>query len=157
MMRLKTAIALALLSFFAACGQDENKQNPEPNNSPPKQDQLGIIAPDEGVKSENGAFFAALSWEQGPDKGKESIALVTFADEQRLLPQSVTNVSFVPWMTIHGHGQGNRKVTITPVEGHHNVFRVSGIFFIMSGPWDLRIEASVNGDRDKLAILVDVP
>jgi hypothetical protein len=52
---------------------------------------------------------------------------------------SLQEISVTPWMTIHGHGAGNVRPVVSPVSDSVGVYRVSNVFFVMSGPWDLKV------------------
>ncbi len=108
--------------------------------------------------SQNGKWQVRLEWKQGPtakDDG-ESITYITFADATFFAPKTLSDFTIKPWMKIHGHGTGNLVPTISPVKDNPSKFLVSGIYFLMSGRWELQIHATVNGIPDYLEVNVEV-
>jgi hypothetical protein len=69
---------------------------------------------------------------------------------------SIENLKIEPWMPSMGHGTSTREQKILPVGGQLGKFKVSGIYFIMAGPWEIRLTATVNGIPDKASLKVQV-
>ena len=114
-------------------------------------------APD-GHMSQNAHWQVRLEWKQGPTANNdgESLAYITFADATFFAPNSISDIRLKPWMRIHGHGTGNLVPTIIPVIDNPTKFLVSEIYFLMSGPWELQINATINGNPDYIEVNVEV-
>lgn len=139
-----------------ASGNDEGSQD-QPTGRVVENDEDGQAQAGE-LASANGHYHVTLKWISGPAMGTVSTAEITFGDEDRRIPRSITGLKVVPWMKIHSHGTGNFQPTIEasdPARPH--VYTVDDIFFIMSGPWELNVEAEVNGLLDLIELKVEVP
>lgn len=121
-----------------------------------------------GVSFENteaavvrGKVFAAriVQWQRGPqvseDISPESLSKceieITTLDGQ--VPAALSVETAYPYMKIHGHGAPSGQITRT-LQG--NRLTVDNIMFTMSGPWELRVKASVNGQTEELELPVVV-
>jgi hypothetical protein len=51
-----------------------------------------------------------------------------------------------PWMTIHGHPTSTRDLQFAKSPTSDGVFEISGLFFIMAGPWD--VEFVISGEDE---------
>jgi len=107
----------------------------------------------------NGSYEVDLAWKSGPQTGMNNVARLTIVPHgDATLPLQKINVT--PWMTVHGHGSGNvqpvveREGVQDPAAG---IYRVSNIFFVMSGPWDIKIDLSSGSVSDSVAVPVEVP
>lgn len=107
----------------------------------------------------NGSYEVDLAWKSGPQTGMNNVARLTVVPHgDATVPLQKINVT--PWMAVHGHGSGNvqpvveREGVQDPAAG---IYRVSNIFFVMSGPWDLKIELSNGSVSDSVAVPVEVP
>ena len=111
----------------------------------------------------NGSYEVDLAWKSGPQTGMNNVARLT------VIPRGdatfpLQKITVTPWMTVHGHGSGNVQpvvenddggdATLDPAVG---VYRVSNIFFVMSGPWDLKIELSNENENGTVRASVTVP
>lgn len=111
----------------------------------------------------NGSYEVDLAWKSGPQTGMNNVAQLT------VIPRGdatfpLQKITVTPWMTVHGHGSGNVQpvvenddggdATLDPAVG---VYRVSNIFFVMSGPWDLKIELSNENENGSVSDSVTVP
>lgn len=112
----------------------------------------------DGHISQKANWQVHLEWKQGPtatDEG-ESQAYVTFADANFFAPNTLSDIRIKPWMKIHGHGTGNLVPQLIPVKDNPTKFLVSEIYFLMSGPWELQINATINGNPDYVEVNVEV-
>lgn len=101
-------------------------------------------------------FATTWAWDT-PTKAETPVsATLTFLTPTGNTLQSVTDVEVSPWMPSMGHGTYTDDQEITPLPGRPGAFRVSGLYFIMGGPWEIRITATVNGIQDRLAIKATV-
>ena len=167
-MKLFCILNFALVgSLCFHCGKDKGSENspptqdpkgktaestPDPAPSPsPKPDDSGPL----GSISENKHYRAAFKWQTGPHVGKESTGILTLQDSEGNLAGSVSDLKVTPWMKIHGHGTGNVRPNWS--ENSHAKYLVKNVHFIMSGPWELNVEARVNGSFDKVELKVEVP
>ena len=111
----------------------------------------------------NGSYEVDLAWKSGPQTGMNNVARLT------VIPRGdatfpLQKITVTPWMTVHGHGSGNVQpvvenddggdATLDPAVG---VYRVSNIFFVMSGSWDLKIELSNENENGNVSDSVTVP
>ncbi len=120
------------------------------------RDPSDSVEPHQGAwLTANGSYEVDLEWESGPQTGMDNVARLTVVPHgDATIP--LQNISVTPWMTVHGHGSGNVQPVVVR-EGEAGDYRVSNIFFVMSGPWDLRIELSNGRVSDSVAIPVEVP
>ncbi|MBM3383238.1 MAG: hypothetical protein FJY29_12505 [Betaproteobacteria bacterium] len=109
-----------------------------------------------------GKFFKAkiTSWTAGPEVSGDSIDEIKNACQIEIttpdgqVPASLSVQDIFPYMKVHGHGAPDEQITFT-IEG--NKVSVNRIAFTMSGPWELHIKATVNGQSEELEIPVVVP
>ena len=109
-----------------------------------------------------GQYFSAkiVSWSVGPEVSGDSLAdinnacIVEITTPTGGIPDSLTVQDIFPYMKVHGHGAPDEQITFT-VEG--NRLKISKIAFTMSGPWELHVKATTNGQSEELEIPVVVP
>ena len=109
-----------------------------------------------------GRYFNAkiLSWSVGPEVSGDSPQEIRNACEIEIttasgeIPATLSVQKVFPFMKVHGHGSPDEQI-LTEVSG--NRVKVSKISFIMSGPWELHIQATVNGQSEEIEIPVVVP
>lgn len=109
-----------------------------------------------------GNFFQAkiTRWTTGPEVSGDSIdtinntCVIEITTPDGQVPTSLTVQDIFPYMKIHGHGAPDDQITFK-IEG--NTVTVSKIAFTMSGPWELHVKATVNGQSEELEIPVEVP
>jgi hypothetical protein len=125
-------------------------------------DHADSAANTESSRIVRGQFFAAriVSWTQGPevsgdvlsDINNSCIIEIQTADGQ--IPSSISVLHVFPFMKVHGHGAPDEQIKM---ELNGNQLKVSKIAFTMSGPWELHLRATVNGQTEELEIPVAVP
>lgn len=149
-MKLILPFVLAFLMF--SCGEEDKKSNTPAKQPSPVAPPSGPFAVENYLKSANGEFLAKTTWIEGPMVGSNSFN-VEILDSTQQLPHSLSVVEVKPWMTTHGHGSPmrNQKVTV-----QNNVIMVSGLSFVMAGPWDVHLKLTVNGKEDTVTLAVDV-
>jgi hypothetical protein len=109
-----------------------------------------------------GQFFNAkiVGWSVGPEVSGDSLQDIRNACEIEIttpsgeVPSSLSVQKVFPFMKVHGHGAPEEQI-VTEVVG--NRIKVSKISFIMSGPWELHVQATVNGQSGEVEIPVVVP
>lgn len=109
-----------------------------------------------------GQFFNAkiIGWSVGPEVSGDSLQDFRNACEIEItttsgeVPSTLTVQKVFPFMKVHGHGAPDEQI-VTEVVG--NRIKVSKISFIMSGPWELHVQATVNGQSGEIEIPVVVP
>lgn len=151
----------ALLTL--GCGEKDS-QPTQPIATPADQQGTGSDVAEDGAlfssqeahSSAAGHFTAKIVWEDGPKVGYCSLKVI-LADGERKAPTTSELVNFEPWMTVHGHGGSLRKMTVAKVDGEDSAYRADQFYLTMSGPWDLKITAKVNGQEDTAVIPVEVP
>lgn len=126
---------------------DGKPQDPAPPPAPPPVEPT-IFAQDEGNTSKNGNFVVVLAWQSELLAEEYLNAKLTFADSLRLLPLTVTDVAFEPWMPSMGHGTTMDDQRVSEDAEAANVFLVKDAYLIMGGEWEIRVTATVNGVRD---------
>ncbi len=114
-------------------------------------------APVDGVLSKDEAFSASLAWLQGPVANDYSKAQLVFTSADGEPATNVAEIIFDPQMPSMQHGTATDDQVITAADDSQHRFVVDGIYFIMGGPWEINVTATVNGRRDTAAIPVDVP
>lgn len=151
---------------MSACGSKSKDSNDDKSGN---QDQValsgtcnksevtGIVQASEVVASKNSKYCIKLEWIKGPVVDDYSEAKITFTTPALGEPKTVEAVKVTPWMKLHGHGTGDVQPELKPLGGKTNVFGVTNIYFIMSGPWELNIEATIDGVADSLEYSVKVP
>lgn len=109
-----------------------------------------------------GNVFSAriVSWERGPqvseDISPESLSkcVIEILTLDGQVPQLLSVTDAYPYMKMHGHGAPSRQITRTL---QANKLTVDNIMFTMSGRWELRVKATVNGQSEELELPVVVP
>lgn len=104
---------------------------------------------------------AEITWEQGPFNGKESKFLLFFRDLTTGQPTDSTAAVYVDlWMPSMGHGSSPVEVRQATDEAGRplvGVFRVTRVFFIMPGDWEIRIGVQgAAGAREDAALSLDI-
>ena len=111
----------------------------------------------------NGSYEVDLAWKSGPQTGMNNVARLT------VIPRGdatfpLQKITVTPWMTVHGHGSGSVQPVVenddggdTTLDPAVGVYRVSNIFFVMSGSWDLKIELSNENENGNVSDSVTVP
>jgi len=138
---------LAVALLLGACGRKPERDMPVAQTSETAGAWL----------TTNGSWEVRVDWETGPRAGTvDNIARLTIAPhgDAKFLPQLVR---VTPWMTIHGHGSGNVRPVVDFSRENPGTFRVSNIYFVMSGPWDLKIAISGDGFTENVVVPVEVP
>ncbi len=147
----------------------ETEASTEETSTPPALSPESPLNMDEGkaeieaepvgeFPSDHGQYFASLNWLQGPTFGAYSRAELIIGNAEQKAASTVTDLQVLPWMKIHGHGSGKMQPTLRlkdPAQPH--IFIIENIYFVMSGPWELRISATVEGISDSMEVGVVVP
>ena len=94
---------------------------------------------------------AHLGFENEPNTTDESEFMLHFMPKS-VSPALVTNVSVKLWMDEMGHGSS--PVTLTAVDDAH--YNVSKAYFVMSGPWQVKVSFDYAGATHEISIPVDV-
>lgn len=115
-----------------------------------------IFSPSTGTKSQSGLYLAKVTFDVGPQAGAESVLTVSFAHLDGTPVNKIQNESFKPWMTVHGHGVPSGRLKVSQF-GNYQI-KVTGLYFTMSGPWDLLVDVDVeDGGRESFVLPVQVP
>jgi hypothetical protein len=89
-----------------------------------------------------------LNWENGPTSSGESQLLLT-PDVSSLYVPSLGEISLELWMPEHGHGSSPVMIEKTA----DNRIRITDIWFIMPGFWQLRfILTHPNGESESATV-----
>lgn len=137
------ACYLSALTLLAACGAPTKQALESPGHR-------------DTVASLSGQHSAILTWVQGPKAAPNNVLHLQFFDgPDAPISEQVEVKEFKPWMAIHGHGAPMLKQKITLLSA--NLFEVSGINFIMSGPWELQVKIASGATEDSFKFPVSVP
>lgn len=123
------AVLLVPVVLWPGCGQSPSQSNP-----PPKESPLPLV--------EEKGLTAKVTF-QDPVRAQRYLRAslaVTRADG--LPAEDITLEKMEPWMTVHGHGTVTRQLKWRPAPNSVGVFELEGLYFIMAGPWDLKITLS---------------
>jgi hypothetical protein len=140
-------LLLSLTVFLGSCGSDQAKRVD------------GESANDDGhLLTGSGGYAVRAEWERGPQLGTDN-ALVLQIIPRNGARMPLKNLSLTPWMTVHGHGSGSVQPVIEAIDANGGLYRVSNIFFVMAGPWDLRVvlESDASDIRSAETSLITIP
>lgn len=177
-LKLLTGITI-ISSTAASCGREavQTQDHPEavapaPTSTPvpaplpvstpqlPSKEPLNLCAPIEAegyLKSENETAYVLLKWLYGPSvtpsESRAQLLFVTSQCEFDLAKFAVTHVK--PWMSVHSHGAPTNELRI---QKETTGFSVTGLYFVMSGPWELIVQfTGPDGRPDSIEFKVAVP
>lgn len=141
---------LSLLLLVVGCGSEMTKVQ-EQNNA------QNSISNDQTVWSSERNYKVRIHWMDGPhlDLDKTNLLKFSFTDAQGRGVE-VDQFKFQIFMKIHGHGGYDHEQVITKVEGAKGEFVGSGFHFSMNGPWEVNIEAVVDGVTLRFEVPVSV-
>lgn len=151
-MKANIAITVSSIALFAGAGcsgkaQGDNTEASRSNTS---------------ASEAKGQYFNAkiVSWSVGPEVSGDSLQDIRNACEIEIttpsgeVPSSLSVQKVFPFMKVHGHGAPDEQIATEVVA---NRIKVSRISFIMSGIWELHVQATVNGQSGEVEIPVVVP
>lgn len=120
------------------------------------------VAADGDLIFSDGAVHAVLTWEAGPQVGRESILRLDFLDGAThgavALEGTLGVQLFMPAM-----GHGSSPTTVSPVLSASGApldgaFRISRMYFTMRGAWEVRvIIQATNGARETQVVQINLP
>lgn len=145
---------LASLSLVTACGQDGKDPRSEPVPQKESGEAAGIA--EKYTLSQAKVFGIKWTWVGEPKAEVPAHASLTFATPDGAPPASVAEIVIDPWMPSMGHGTYTDDQTIAPVPGMPGAYLVDGLYFIMGGPWEIRVSAVVNGVKDGVTVKADL-
>jgi hypothetical protein len=161
---------VSTLAFTAfSCGKisDGNQKTPDPKEPEPKAPETELILDDdkpetilkegEGQVSKGGKFIVKLEWLSDAKAERFVKARLTFATPQRTKASSVSAIIFDPQMVSMGHGTSVKDQVISAEANSKHILTVDKVYFIMGGPWEIRVTAEVDGAIDTATINVDIP
>ncbi len=132
-------------------GSDDEKANAG-NQEETMAPASPLFAEEGSYRSQNGVFWLNVIWLAGPEVGYHNEVSLIFGTALRTLPAQVNLTLFRPWMTVHGHPGGETKMEVRRDFEHGNIFLAKNFYPIMAGPWELLINAEVDGKSDSIAI-----
>ncbi|MFZ9520725.1 MAG: hypothetical protein ACO3A4_09625 [Silvanigrellaceae bacterium] len=149
-MNLNLALIVSSIALFSGAGCSGKAQGDSSEASRASTSEV------------KGQFFNAkiVGWSVGPEVSGDSLQDIRNACEIEIttpsgeVPSSLSVQKVFPFMKVHGHGAPDEQI-VTEVVG--NRIKVSKISFIMSGPWELHVQATVNGQSGEVEIPVVVP
>ena len=101
-----------------------------------------------GIKSEALKTCAELSWQAGPGVSIESIAILKLTSS---VPVTLSSLRL--WMPDMGHSAGKPP---TIVKLGPQTYLISGLFFFMSGNWDIEIYLQSEAQQDKITVPIKI-
>jgi hypothetical protein len=148
---------LFLIFLFAnasACGFVESNKDSKKKKSSKSCEE----SKDEGgfFLSDKGKYCVKITWLEGPKVEDFSSAELEIRNPDLSVPGKIKKISVEPWMKIHGHGTGDVQPELALKGNHKNIFILSNVYFIMSGPWELNIKATIDEITDTLEYNVKV-
>lgn len=147
-MRAPVFFASCLAVAVTACGE----ASPDKQPTPPE----AIQSPGVWLTT-NGSYEVYLEWVTGPQTGMDNVVRMNIRPlGNATLP--LQQLTVTPWMTVHGHGSGNVQPLVeSRWDSAAGIYLVSNIFFVMSGPWDLKIALTDGTTSGAVVIPVTVP
>ena len=151
----------------AATSPDGDQKRDTPQTAPKVEKKTDssnelplIFQKDEGVSSTQGTFRARVkTWKSGPQVTKNddtrNEVSIEFATASGRKPGTFEALNVLPYMKIHGHPTPRAYFPVLNVEG--NLMSLEKLGFIMSGPWEIIVQARVDGVEDSVEIPVVVP
>ncbi len=133
---------------------EESKLDKDGADVSPSPTEILLVA--ESVRSVKGQFFAKIEWLAPPSAERENRLVLIIASKTLQAPESLRILEFKPWMKIHNHGSGHLVPKWKVMDAEH-IFEVENIYFIMSGPWELKRTAEIDGEVDELEFQFEVP
>ena len=153
-MQLSPFLPCIALILLISCGDLKTQKRNTTDESSRQSD--AIMAAGRSL-SKNGIFAAKVEWLTGPIAEDYSKARLTFLTPTNRAPDTVSDIQFTPFMPSMGHGTLVKEQKITAEAGSPNIFQVDKIYFVMGGPWEIRLTATVDGRKDLAVIPVKVP
>jgi hypothetical protein len=176
------SLSLCVIAF-QGCGKEAKDEAPAAKNDPKKagdskptdanksgSSEANIVTcaagtavvfdPAKSVLSAKGAFRARiLAWQSGPQvtqgDGTRNSFAIEVATACGVKPSQFEVISLSPYMKVHGHGVP--RAYLPEWQVLENKVTVTKLGFIMSGPWEINLQANVNGVADNIEIPVEVP
>ena len=142
MQKLCTSLILTatLLAGFG-CGSDKKNKR-----SPHEETGLNLTSQDNKIK---GRF----NWTEGPKARDYNNKARVVLDQA--LKSKAKLVAVKPWMRVHNHGTDTSKLDFK--ENSEGQWDISGLYFSMSGEWEITLVFEIEGDEDEVLIKFDVP
>lgn len=136
---------LTILFLLTACARP-NYQDAQSN---PNNGELSDPARGEAPADDCRLFFdksnlcVDLQWEKLPTTSEKGSFVLRFYEKQNnaILLDPTLSVAVTLWMPSMGHGSSPVKIE----RQAQGVYRISNVFFIMPGEWDIRIQLKNEG------------
>ena len=142
------------LLLTASCGSGSKNSGVSP--SPSSDGGAAAGTGEESTLSSNKIFGIKWTWDSKPRAETPASAVFQVVTPEGGTPESVTDIGIDPWMPSMGHGTFKDDQKITQVTSSPSTYRIDGLYFIMGGPWEIRVSATVNGSKDQAGIKVDI-
>lgn len=103
----------------------------------------------------SGGVHARLFWEVGPREGDPSQLRIEFMNAATHSPTDIQAVPEVElWMSSMGHGSAPTRIQKVE-QGQAGVYRVTEVYFIMGGEWELRLKLKkANGEVETQKVMI---
>ena len=152
---LKISFVAAGLGILA-CGKEASSEAPNPGEGV-NQGEVGKTSGSaESALELQGKIVA---WISGPQVTKNKDSLNAFTLKFTLADGSALSefklLDLTPYMKIHGHGVP--KAYMPKWTQDNDLVQVTGLGFIMAGPWELKVLALVKGKEVRFEIPIEVP
>jgi hypothetical protein len=141
-MKPRILLLLALAIVLQACGGTPKK--------------AAVAAAEPGL-AKDGHFRVSLTWLTELKAETYLQAKLRFSVPSGAAVTEVKDLKFDPWMPSMGHGTVTDEQTLTLEAGQADTILVDRVYFIMGGAWDVRLDATVNGQADSATLSVEVP
>lgn len=146
----------ASLPLVTACGSNNDDES-QPHPPPPTATSQGEADLLRAGYTYSGNKEFAVRWQWLSEVRAQQLidARMSFVDANGLAASSISGVTVEPWMPSMGHGTAMDDQVISQED--NATFLVKGIYLIMGGPWEIKINAALGQRRDTALIAVRVP
>lgn len=154
MLKKLNVLLITVGSFgFVSCGKNNGSpngksQNPEVSEFTPNGLSLTDSA---GIPSSSKQFVMTRAWTLGPKCGGDPVVesrlkMMFYNAQDGSIASGIGPISVTAWMPEHGHDTGSEQPKAELTD--QSVVKVSNIFFIMTGKWEVIVRAKI-GELDE--------
>ena len=112
------------------------------------------------LKFANGIIHAHASWETGPQVSQESMLQIEWKNGADHAPTEPGSFEVVLWMPSMGHGSAPTQIErVLDAQGQPliGVYRVTNIYFVMGGEWQVQVILNKQGVKETQSFRVSFP
>lgn len=149
-----------MLLVLSSCGRNNGTPSsaPSPSDDAKQKPKIEGLDLNQTILAKGGHWRVSPNWFVGPSAGEtqqiENKLQLLFVTPAGAAVDTLTDVSFVPFMSKHGHGLGRIKPKVSI--GELGAVSVTGLQFTMPGPWEISVKGTVDGVADEAVLNVDV-